>query len=138
MSEEDKELEEIRRRKLRELMRRRQAVSTPSVSEPIKITDSNFDKVVRSNRLVVIDCWAPWCAPCRIMTPIINELAKEYAGKILFGKLNVDENPRVPVRYQIMSIPTFLVFKDGSLVDRIVGAMPKRLLEQRLAKHLKA
>lgn len=137
MSEEDKELERIRRKKLEELMRRRTAASQPSVSEPVKVTDSNFDKVIKSSPLVVIDCWAPWCAPCRMMAPIIDELAKEYAGKILFGKLNVDENPKVPLQYQIMGIPTLLVFKNGSLVDRIVGAMPKRLLEQRLARLLR-
>lgn len=136
MSEEDKELERIRRKKLKELMRRR-AASPPPVSEPIEVTDSNFREVIRSSPLVVIDCWAPWCAPCRMMAPVIDELAKEYAGKILFGKLNVDENPRTPVQFQIMGIPTLLVFKRGSLVDRIIGALPKRLLEQRLAKHLK-
>ena len=137
MSEEDKELERIRRKKLEELMRRRAAASSPPVSGPVKVTDSNFNRVIKSSPLVVIDCWAPWCAPCRMMAPIIDELAKEYAGKILFGKLNVDENPRTPIQFQIMSIPTLLVFKDGSLVDRIIGAMPKRLLEQRLAKYLR-
>lgn len=137
MGEEDKELERIRRKKLEELMRGRTTSSSPPISEPIRVTDSNFDRVIKSNPLVIIDCWAPWCAPCRMMAPIIDELAKEYAGKILFGKLNVDENPRIPIQYQIMSIPTFLVFKDGSLVDRIIGAMPKRLLEQKLAKYLR-
>ncbi|MEM2939864.1 MAG: thioredoxin, partial [Candidatus Bathyarchaeia archaeon] len=96
----------------------------------------NFNQVIRSNHIVVIDCWAPWCAPCRMMAPIIDELARDYAGKILFGKLNVDENTRVPTDYQVMSIPTFLVFKNGTLVDRIVGAMPRKVLEQKIAKHI--
>lgn len=126
----DEELEKIREKKLRELMRR------ASAGRPIEVTDSNFDEVIRSSRLVVIDCWAPWCAPCRMMTPIVEEMARENAGKILFGKLNVDENKRVPAEYQIMGIPTFLVFKNGVLVDRIVGAMPKKILEQRLARYI--
>ncbi|MEM2092568.1 MAG: thioredoxin [Candidatus Bathyarchaeia archaeon] len=133
--DEDEELERIRKRKMEDLLRRRNTASEP-ISEPIEVTDSNFHEVVRSSRLVVIDCWAQWCAPCRMMAPIIDELAKEYAGKILFGKLNVDENPEVPGQYQIMSIPTFLVFKDGVLVDRIVGAMPKKILEQRITRYI--
>ncbi|MEM1674036.1 MAG: thioredoxin [Candidatus Bathyarchaeia archaeon] len=104
--------------------------------EPVEVTDFNFNDFIKSGRLVVVDCWAPWCAPCRMMAPIIDELAREYAGKILFGKLNVDENQRIPVQYQIMSIPTFLVFKNGVLVERIVGAMPKKVLEQRLVKYI--
>ncbi|MBS7606832.1 thioredoxin [Candidatus Bathyarchaeota archaeon] len=132
--EEDKELERIRQRKIEELVRKSRMEN--SVNEPIEITDQNFSDIVRSRRLVVIDCWAPWCAPCRMMAPVIDELAREYAGKILFGKLNVDENPRVPAEYQIMSIPTFLIFKNGILVERIVGAMPKKLLEQRIIKYI--
>ncbi|MEM2341037.1 MAG: thioredoxin [Candidatus Bathyarchaeia archaeon] len=131
--EEDKELERIRQKKIKELMQKSKMAD--SMNEPIEVTDRNFNDIVRGSSLIVIDCWAPWCAPCRMMAPIIDELAKEYAGKILFGKLNVDENSRVPAEYQIMSIPTFLVFKNGVLVERIVGAMPKKLLEQRLAKY---
>lgn len=132
----DEELERIRQRKLRELMRRASSGEENPEGEPIEVTDSNFNDVVRRSRLVVIDCWAPWCAPCRMMAPIIDEMAREKAGKILFGKLNVDENPETAAKYQIMSIPTFLVFKEGVLVDRIVGAMPKKILEQRLAKYI--
>lgn len=132
----DEELEEIRRKKLRELMRRVSGMRQAQSEGPIEVTDANFHEIIRSGRLVVIDFWAPWCAPCRMMAPIVDELAREYAGKILFGKLNVDENPRTPVEYQIMGVPTFLIFKDGVLVDRIVGAMPKKILEQRLLKHL--
>ncbi|MEM2320800.1 MAG: thioredoxin [Candidatus Bathyarchaeia archaeon] len=138
MSGKDRELEEIKRRKLKEYVHRMSKVKQSSFNEPIEVTDSNFNEVIRSNRLVVIDCWAPWCAPCRAMTPIINDLAKEYAGKILFGKLNVDENPRVPAEYQVMSIPTFLIFKDGVLVERIVGAMPKKILEQKFIRYIEA
>jgi len=140
LSEDDKELERIRLRKIEEIKRTLKQIRSESnlIKEPIEVTDVNFNEVVRSSSLVVVDCWAPWCAPCRMMAPIIDEMARDYAGKILFGKLNVDENPRVPAEYQIMSIPTFLVFKDGVLVDRIVGAMPRKILEQRLAKYIRS
>lgn len=133
MEEEDEELERIKRRKLQELMR---SVSEKKADKPFEVTDSTFANFVRRGPLVVIDCWAAWCGPCRMLAPIIDELAREYAGKILFGKLNVDENPHVVAQYQIMSIPTLLVFKNGELVDRIVGAMPKHVLEQRILTHL--
>jgi len=136
--EEDRELEEIRRRKLMRMMKKLEAPKQdkPKIDKPIELTDSNFYEVVKSGGLVVVDCWAAWCAPCRIVSPIIDELAKEYAGKILFGKLNVDMNPRIPAEYQIMSIPTLLIFKDGKLVDRIIGARPRRALEAAITRHL--
>ena len=131
------ELERIRQRKLKEMMERRESKpARPVTDSPIEITDSNFNEIVKKDALVVVDCWAAWCGPCRMIGPIIEELAKDYAGKILFGKLNVDSNRKVPLEYQIMSIPTILVFKDGELVDRIMGAMPKRLLEEKITKHL--
>ena len=134
---EDEELERIRQKKLREMMRGNESKLTPPVTDaPLEVTDSNFSEIVRKGGLVVVDCWAAWCAPCRMIGPIIEELAKDYAGRILFGKLNVDNNREVPLEYQIMSIPTILVFKDGELVDRIIGVMPKRLLEQKIIQHL--
>ena len=134
--EEDEELAKIRRKKIEELKQKGLEVMRTSISGPIEVTDLNFNEVVRSSKVVVVDCWAPWCPPCRMMAPIIDELAREYSGKVLFGKLNVDENSNVPMEYQIMSIPTFLVFKDGVLVDRIIGAMPKKALEQRLSRYV--
>jgi thioredoxin 1 len=83
-----------------------------------------------------VDCWAPWCGPCRMMTPIIDELAAENTGKIAFAKLNTDENRDIAARYQIQAIPTLLIFKDGKLADRKVGAMPKKLLQGELDKVL--
>lgn len=138
MSEDDEEIERIRRRKIEKIMREKASVSTQKTDTPAEVTDSNFNEVIKSSRFVVVDCWAQWCAPCRMMAPIVDELAREYAGKVLFGKLNVDENQRIPAEYQIMSIPTFLVFRDGMLVGRIVGAMPKKALEQKLAQYLQA
>lgn len=107
-----------------------------SLENPIEMNEENFDEVIRRNPLVVVDFWASWCGPCRIVAPIVEELAKEYNGRILFGKLNVDDNKLISLRYNIMSIPTFLVFKNGKLVDRIVGALPKNMLEREIKRHL--
>ncbi len=100
--------------------------------KPIELTDSNFDEVVKKYNLIVVDNWAPWCPPCRILGPVIDSLAKKLSGKIVFGKLNVDENKEVASKYEIMSIPTLLVFKNGKLIDRFIGAMPEPLLEKKL------
>ncbi|MDH5460853.1 MAG: thioredoxin [Candidatus Bathyarchaeota archaeon] len=135
----DEELEKIRQEKLKKLMEKaaeteKKKESTPN--KPIEVTDETFKEMIQNHSLVVVDCWAPWCAPCNLVAPIIEELAQDYAGKILFGKLNVDENQAVAMQYQIMGIPTLLVFKNGKLADRIVGAMPRQVLEQKIAGHL--
>ena len=104
--------------------------------KPIEVTDNTFAKTISNQDLVVVDCWAAWCGPCRMIAPIVEELAHDYVGKILFGKLNVDDNPNTAQQYGIMSIPTLLVFKSGNLVDRIVGAMPRTMLEQRITRSL--
>jgi len=100
-----------------------------------ELDEAVFDQAVSSG-LVVVDFWAPWCGPCRMMTPVVEELSGEYGTKVSFCKLNVDEYSAPAVRYQVMSIPTFLVFKDGRLVDRIIGALPKEKLKARINKHL--
>ena len=105
-------------------------------TEPITATDDKFGDMIQKYPLVVVDCWAPWCAPCLMVAPIVEELAKEYQGKIVFGKLNTDENRETMRKYSIMSIPTLLIFKSGKLVDRSVGAMPKEVLEPDITKHL--
>ena len=102
---------------------------------PVKITDADFDEAVKKYDTIVIDCWAPWCGPCMMVGPIIEELATEMQGKIVFGKLNVDENPATSSKHQIMSIPTMLVFKNGNLVDRLIGALPKEELQKRLESY---
>lgn len=91
----------------------------------MEITDSNFQSLVLSKPILLVDCWAPWCGPCRMLSPIMDELEKEYEGKISIGKLNVDENPLVCQNYEIMSIPTVLCFQNGELIHREVGAAPK-------------
>ncbi len=134
----DEELKKIRRNKLQELMKKakERKMKSESSGKPVELTDSSFNEVLQNSPLVVVDCWAPWCGPCNIIAPIIEELASAYAGKMLFGKLNVDENRTIAIKYEIMSIPTLLIFKNGKLVDRLIGAMPKALLEPKITQYL--
>jgi len=133
------ELEDIKKRKLEELRKRymnggkKMEGNVPSA--PLTLSDADIDQTVSKYPTIVVDCWAPWCGPCRMVGPIIEELAKEMQGKIVFGKLNVDENPMTSTKHQIMSIPTLLVFKNGALIDKIVGAMPKEMLKQKLEEY---
>ncbi|MEM0466605.1 MAG: thioredoxin [Candidatus Thermoplasmatota archaeon] len=134
------ELEELRKKKYEQLREQYlyggKKMKQKWPDAPLHITDGDFDATVKKYPSIVVDCWAPWCGPCRMIGPVIEDLAKEMQGKIVFGKLNVDENPLVSAQHQIMSIPTLLVFKNGSLVDRIVGALPKDQLKHRLTQKL--
>lgn len=135
ISEEDEELRRIKEKKLKKLMRLKEK-KQEVMARPVPVTDSDFDEMVDKGSLALIDCWAPWCGPCVIISPIIEELAKEYVGKVFFGKLNVDENPRTAGRFQIFGIPTLLIIKKGKEVDRIVGLVPKDQIEAHLKRHL--
>ncbi len=137
-NEEDKDLERIRRAKLQEIMKKTRASEKEGMvlNKPVEVTDATSKEIIQTHPLVVVDCWAPWCGPCHMVAPVIEELSKDYAGKILFGKLNVDENPQVSMQYDIMSIPTLLLFKNGKLVDKIIGAMSKQILEPRITQYL--
>ena len=98
------------------------------MGKAVEITDSNFNDILSKNSVVLIDFWAEWCGPCRMIAPMIEELANDYDGKAVIGKLDVDNNQESSVKFGVRSIPTLLVFKDGEMVDRHVGAVPKETL----------
>ena len=101
------------------------------MSELLQLSDENFQsQVIESELPVLVDFWAPWCGPCRMLSPIVEELSKDYEGRVLFAKMNTDECPATPGQYGIMSIPSLLLFKDGKLVDRAVGMRPKKALQE--------
>ena len=103
------------------------------MSKPVPVDDGNFDQMVlQANNPVLVDLWAPWCRPCLMLAPTLDELADEYDGKINFVKLDIDQNPKTASRYGIMSIPTLLIFKDGEAVSQIVGVRPKAELKRSL------
>lgn len=105
-------------------------------SKPFIVTDATFQQQVLQSRgaLILVDAWAPWCGPCRAIAPVLDQLAAESKGSYMIAKLNVDENPRTAAQYQISSIPTMLFFKDGNLIDRLIGAHPKQVIADRLAR----
>jgi thioredoxin 1 len=103
----------------------RRCIMADENSKTILVTDDNISDISQKYPLMVVDCWAPWCGPCKMIAPIVEELAVEYEGKVAFGKLNVDENDKLARLHNIMSIPTLLLLKDGDVVERIVGAVPK-------------
>ena len=103
------------------------------MSKPYAVTDQEFEEqVLKADVPVLVDFWAGWCAPCKMIAPIVEELAEEYDGKIRFAKVDVDSNPQAPTNYGVRSIPTLLIFKDGKPVDQVVGAVPKEVLKKRL------
>ena len=107
------------------------------MSNVVEFTDANFDKEA-SEGLVLVDFWAPWCGPCRMVGPVVESLSDDYAGKVKVGKLNVDDNQKVAMSFRVMSIPTVILFKNGDPVETLVGAMPKGAYQARIDKHLPA
>jgi thioredoxin 1 len=107
-----------------------------TMTAPLILNDSNFAQAVQKYPLLVVDFWAPWCGPCRILSPIIEQLAKEFAGKVIFGKLNVDENPRVASAFGIQSIPTVAIFKNSQLVDGFVGVASKSQIQSKVSQYM--
>ena len=106
------------------------------MGKAVEITDSNFNEIVTKNHVVLVDFWAEWCGPCRMIAPMIEELANEYDGKAVIGKLDVDNNQESSIKFGVRSIPTLLVFKNGEMVDRHVGAVPKETLSSSINSNL--
>ena len=133
----DEELERLKEQKMKEL-EREASTSTSSdwPSKPTVVTDATFDSFASKYPSAVVDFWATWCGPCRLVEPVVEALAKEYAGKIAFGKLDVDENQSTAMRFNTMSIPTLIILKNGKEVDRIIGAYPREYIESKLRSHM--
>lgn len=105
--------------------------------KPVEVTDTNFQsEVLQSDKPVLLDFWAEWCGPCKMIAPVVEELAREYEGKLKVGKVDVDSNQQTSMQYGVRSIPTLLIFKGGKVVDQLVGAVPKRILAEKITKHL--
>jgi thioredoxin 1 len=134
---EDEEISAIMKRKkeiLEEKLRSMNEIK--KINKPINLTDSNFDMEKSKYSLLVVDFWAAWCGPCKMVSPIIEQLAEQYAGKIVFGKVNVDENPYISQRFGIQSIPTLMILKEGQVIDVMIGALPKGQIENRIKQHI--
>lgn len=133
------ELEEIKRKKMEQMKKEMSISANPSVElpdKPIKVTDATIDSAASQYPIFILDCWAEWCGPCRTIGPIIEQLASEMKGKVVFGKLNVDENMQTANKHRISAIPTLMIFKNGKLIDKIVGAYPKPALTAKILKLL--
>jgi len=129
----DPELEKILREKARSIKEMSKKVEQEG---PLILTSNNFYDIINSEKPVIIDFWAEWCTPCITMLPVFENLAKKYNGKMVFGRLNVDENGEISNRYQVFSIPTFIIFVKGKPVDIVVGAVGERSLEKTITKHI--
>jgi len=108
------------------------------MAKAVEITDANFEQIIASDKPVLVDFWAEWCGPCKMIGPVVEELASEYEGKAVVGKVDVDSNPAVSAKFGIRSIPTLLVFKGGEIVDKQIGAVPKSVLSQKLDAQVEA
>jgi len=142
----EEELEALRRRRLEELSKANRSDNKEESKmneagadwpdKPVNITDSNFKEFIAKYPYVIVDFWAPWCGPCKMLGPVIEELAGDYKGKVVFAKLNTDENQMTAMSLGIMSIPTLIFYKDGQMVDKTMGAVPKPMLEPKVQEHL--
>ncbi len=130
------EIEKIKQKMLQRMMSASKEEKKEMPKKPIKITDENFDEVISKYDVVVVDFYADWCGPCRMLAPVIEELAKEMRRKVVFAKLNTDENPKTAMKYRVMSIPTLIMFKNGKMVDRNVGALPADMLRDWIERYI--
>ncbi|MGI8720379.1 MAG: thioredoxin [Nitrososphaeraceae archaeon] len=134
---EDEELKILNEKKMKEaqeLINEKEQLK--NISEPVVLNDSTFSQTINKFPLTLVDFWAPWCGPCRMMSPIIDEIGKDYLGKLVVGKINVDENPLVAGQFGISSIPTLLLFKRGQAVSKIIGSVSKNKIAEMIRMHL--
>ena len=134
---EDEELRIINEKRMKELQ---QIVNEKellkNITDPIELDDSDFTESINKFPLLLVDFWAPWCGPCRMMSPVIDQVGKEYQGKLVVGKVNVDENPSISRQFGISSIPTLILFKKGQAVNHIVGSVSKSKIDEMVRMHL--
>jgi thioredoxin 1 len=134
---EDEELRiinEKRMKKLQQIVNEKELLK--NIKEPLNLDDSNFSQTINKYPLLLVDFWAPWCGPCRMMSPIIDQVGKEYIGKLVVGKVNVDENPNISGQFGISSIPTLILFKRGQAVNNIIGSVSKSRVDEMVKMHL--
>jgi thioredoxin 1 len=134
---EDEELRiinEKRMKKLQQIVNEKELLK--NIKEPLNLDDSNFAQTINKYPLLLVDFWAPWCGPCRMMSPIIDQVGKEYIGKLVVGKVNVDENPNISGQFGISSIPTLILFKRGQAVNNIIGSVSKSRIDEMVKIHL--
>lgn len=138
----DDEISNIMAKKMKDLSRRNNSGGSGAnkskvvIAAPITLTDTNFAEAVNKYPLLVVDFWAPWCGPCRMVSPVIEQLAREHAGKVVFGKLNVDENPRIAGAFGIQSIPTIAIFKNGRNIDGFIGVTSKSQMQTKILSYI--
>ncbi|MEM0091383.1 MAG: thioredoxin [Saccharolobus sp.] len=132
MSEIDSLIKEISER----LQKKSEEFSKKKEDVTVVLTEENFDDIIKNNKLVLVDCWAEWCAPCHLYEPIYKRVAEKYKGKAIFGRLNVDDNPKIADKYNVLNIPTTLIFVNGKLVDNLVGAVDEEILESIVTKYI--
>ncbi|HEX7274232.1 MAG TPA: thioredoxin [Nitrososphaeraceae archaeon] len=134
---EDEELRiinEKRMKKLQQIINEKELLK--NIKEPLDLDDSNFTQTINKYPLLLVDFWAPWCGPCRMMSPIIDQVGKEYIGKLVVGKVNVDENPNISSQFGISSIPTLILFKRGQAVNNIIGSVSKSRIDEMVRTHI--
>ena len=132
--EELKIINEKRMKKLQQIMNEKELLK--NIKDPLNLDDSNFSQTIDKFPLLLVDFWAPWCGPCRMMSPLIDQIGKDYVGRLVVGKVNVDENPTVSRQFGISSIPTLILFKRGQTVNKIIGSVSKNKIDEMVRMHL--